>query len=162
MSTKDNVEGADVIAIADAIAAQAHKGQTDKLGNDYIHHPRSVARCVDQTNAAAVAAALLHDVVEDSEMTPADLADCGIPAGVIAAVELLTRRDDVSSDEYYATIVKNPVAMEVKLADLADNTDPARFGRLDEATQRKLITKYTKAYRALGREDLATRLERRL
>ncbi|WP_030169876.1 MULTISPECIES: HD domain-containing protein [Actinomycetes] len=162
MSTKDNGEGADVIAIANVIAAQAHKGQTDKLGNEYIHHPRSVARRVDQSNTAAVVAALLHDVVEDSEMTPADLADRGIPAGVIAAVELLTRRDDVSSDEYYAAIVEDPVALEVKLADLADNTDPARIGLLDETTQRKLIAKYTKAYRALGREDLATRLALRL
>ncbi|ETD31754.1 HD domain-containing protein [Williamsia sp. D3] len=158
MSTKDNGVGADLIAIADTIAVQAHKGQTDKLGNDYIHHPRSVARRVDQTNTAAVAAALLHDVVEDSQTTPVDLADRGIPADVIAAVELLTRRDDVSSDGYYAAIVKDPVALEVKLADLADNTDPARLRLLDEATQRKLIVKYTKAYRALGREDLATHL----
>jgi (p)ppGpp synthase/HD superfamily hydrolase len=152
------VEGADIVAIADAIAAQAHQGQTDKLGNDYIHHPRSVARRVDQSNTAAVVAALLHDVVEDSEMTPEDLADLDIPADVIAAVELLTRRDDVPSDEYYSAIVKDPVALEVKLADLADNTDPARFGLLDEAMQRKLIAKYTKAYRALGREDLAIQL----
>lgn len=161
MGTKDDGKGADIIAIADAIAVQAHHGQTDKLGDEYIHHPRSVARRVDQSNTAAVAAALLHDVVEDSEMTPVDLADRGIPAGVIAAVELLTRRDDVSSDEYYAAIVKDSVALEVKLADLADNTDPARFGLLDEATQRKLIAKYTKAYRSLGRDDLAVQLAKR-
>lgn len=154
--------GSGIVAIADAIAVEAHAGQTDKLGNEYIHHPRSVAGRVAPGNEAAVVAALLHDVVEDSEMTPADLAERGIPAEVIAAVELLTRRDDVSSDDYYAAIAKDPVALEVKLADLADNTDPARLSLLDEATQRKLTTKYTKAYRALGREDLAAALARRV
>ncbi|PZU02188.1 MAG: guanosine-3',5'-bis(diphosphate) 3'-pyrophosphohydrolase [Gordonia sp. (in: high G+C Gram-positive bacteria)] len=158
---KTDRDGTDVVAIADAIAVQAHQGQTDKLGNDYIEHPRSVARRVDQSNPAAIAAALLHDVVEDSEMTPADLADQGIPADVIASVELLTRRDDVSDDDYYAAIVKDAVALEVKLADLADNTDPSRLGLLDEATQRKLTTKYAKAYRALGRDDLAVALAQR-
>ena len=159
MKTDD--EGDDIVAIADAIAVQAHQGQTDKLGNDYIEHPRSVARRVDQSNPVVVAAALLHDVVEDSEITPADLADRGIPTEVIAAVELLTRRSDVSDDDYYAAIVKDAIALEVKLADLSDNTDPARLGLLDKATQRKLITKYTKAYRALGRDDLAAALAQR-
>ena len=158
---KTDRDGTDIVAIADAIAVQAHQDQTDKIGNDYIEHPRSVARRVDQSNPVVVAAALLHDVVEDSEITPADLADRGIPTEVIAAVELLTRRSDVSDDDYYAAIVKDAIALEVKLADLSDNTDPARLGLLDKATQRKLITKYTKAYRALGRDDLAAALAQR-
>ena len=149
---------AGIVAIADAIAVEAHARQTDKLGNKYIHHPRSVARRVDQSNEVAVAAALLHDVVEDSDVTPEDLAERGIPGNVIAVVELLTRRRNVPDGDYYEAIAKHPVALQVKLADLADNTDPARFGLLDEATQRKLITKYTKSYRALGRDDLAAAL----
>lgn len=80
-----------IVATADAIGVEAHAGQTDKLGNEYIHHPRSVARRVDQSDDVAVAAALLHDVVEDSDVTPEDLAERGIPANVIVAVELLTR-----------------------------------------------------------------------
>ncbi|MGK9270722.1 HD domain-containing protein [Williamsia muralis] len=151
-----------IVAIADAIAVEAHAGQTDKLGNEYIHHPRSVARRVDQSNEVAVAAALLHDVVEDSAVAPEDLAERGIPANVIAAVELLTRRRNVPDGDYYEAIAKDPVAQQVKLADLVDNTDPTRLGLLDEATQRNLITKYTKAYRALGREDLAAALAQRL
>lgn len=159
----ENRQGSDqdIVAIADAIAVEAHRGQTDKLGNHYIDHPRSVARRVDPADGAAVAAALLHDVVEDSEFTASDLVDRGIPAGVVAAVQLLTRHDDVPDVDYYAAIVKDPVALAVKLADLADNTDPARLGLLDEAMQTKLITKYTKAYRALGREDLAAELASR-
>lgn len=156
---KDSSPG--IVPIADAIAVEAHAGQTDKLGNEYIHHPRSVARRVDQSDDMAVAAALLHDVVEDSDVTPEDLAERGIPGDVIAAVELLTRRRGVSDDDYYDAIAKVPVALQVKLADLADNTDPARLGLLDEATQRRLITKYTKAYRALGRNDLAVQLAKR-
>nr|WP_020108660.1 hypothetical protein [Nocardia sp. 348MFTsu5.1] len=109
----------------------------------------------------AVTAALLHDVIEDSEFTASDLVDRGIPATVVAAVELLTRHKDVPDTDYYAAIVNDPVALAVKLADLADNTDPARLGLLDEAMQVKLITKYTKAFRALGRVDLAAELASR-
>jgi (p)ppGpp synthase/HD superfamily hydrolase len=158
MSGSNDGTGADMIAIADAVAADAHRGQTDKLGNDYIEHPRSVSRRVDSADTAAVMAALLHDVIEDSAVTSADLAGHGIPERVIAAVELLTRHDHVPAADYYAAIVEDPVALAVKLADLADNTDPARLDLLDEAMQRKLVDKYEAAYRALGREDLAAEL----
>ena len=151
----------DFVAIADAIAVEAHRGQTDKLGNDYIDHPRSVARRIAPANAIVVAAALLHDVVEDSEFTAEDLIVRDIPAEVVAAVQLLTRRDDVPDSDYYAGIAGDPVALAVKLADLADNTDPARLGLLDEAMQTKLIAKYSRAYRALGREELAAELAQR-
>ncbi|PXW31245.1 UNVERIFIED_CONTAM: HD domain-containing protein [Williamsia faeni] len=161
MSERSKQIDLDIVGIADAIAVEAHRGQTDKLGNDYIEHPRSVSRRVDPTNVEAVTAALLHDVIEDSEFTASDLVDRGIPATVVAAVQVLTRHKDVPDTDYYAAIVNDPVALAVKLADLADNTDPARLGLLDEAMQTKLITKYTKAFRALGRENLAAELASR-
>ena len=130
--------------------------------NEELSSGISVARRVVQNDDVAIAAALLHDVVEDSDVTSEDLAERGIPANVIAAVELLTRRRNVPDGDYYEAIAKVPVALQVKLADLADNTDPARFRLLDEATQRKLTTKYTKAYRALGPDDLAAALAQRL
>ncbi|MBT0567226.1 HD domain-containing protein [Williamsia sp. CHRR-6] len=153
--------GTSLVAIADGIAAQAHRGQTDKLGVDYIEHPRAVSRRVDQSDEHLVAAALLHDVIEDSEFTAIDLLARGIPQQVIDTVALVTRDKQQSPDDYYALIRTHPAALAVKLADLGENTDPSRLSRLPLELQQKLMTKYTKAFRALGRDDLADELATR-
>ena len=140
----------DPIARADAIAAQAHAGQVDKAGQPYVGHVRRVASYVDPTNTEARVAALLHDVMEDAGITTAELADQGIPVEAIDAVELLTRRAEVASADYYQRIRDHPIAREVKLADLADNTDPARLATLSEPDQARLTRKYADAYQALG------------
>jgi (p)ppGpp synthase/HD superfamily hydrolase len=138
------------IATADAIAASAHAGQVDKAGKPYVGHVRRVASYVDPGNTDAVVAALLHDVIEDTGITAAELADRGIPALAIEAVELLSRRKDQPPAEYYQLIRDHAIAREVKLADLADNTDPARLATLSEADQERLTRKYANAYEALG------------
>lgn len=142
--------GDDLIDVADRLCLRWHDGHTDKAGKPYIEHPRRVSSYVAADNAEARAAALLHDVLEDSGVDADDLAAEGIPGGVIEAVELLTRRDGISAEEYYRRIKAHPNALEVKLADLADNTDPSRLALLDTATQAKLKRKYLGAYAALG------------
>ena len=133
------------VELARQIATRAHAGQTDKAGRPYIDHPRRVAaRLVDLQEQAA---AWLHDVIEDTEVTAEDLRNAGIDDEVIAAVQLLTRDGD--EDGYYAGIAADPLAREVKLADIADNTDPARTALLDPETRQRLATKYTNARRAL-------------
>jgi (p)ppGpp synthase/HD superfamily hydrolase len=140
----------DPIATADAIAAEAHADQVDKAGNPYVGHVRRVASYVDPANADAVVAALLHDTIEDTGITAAELGDRGISAQAIEAVELLTRRKEQPTAEYYQLIRDHPIAREVKLADLADNTDPVRLARLSESDQERLTRKYTNAYEELG------------
>ncbi|MGB9222732.1 HD domain-containing protein [Mycobacterium sp.] len=140
----------DHIATAEAIASAAHAGQVDKAGMPYVGHVRRVASYVDPSNGDAVVAALLHDVIEDAGVTAADLADRGVPAVAIEAVELLTRRAEVSPTDYYLRIRDHPIAREVKLADLADNTDPGRLATLSEADRTRLTRKYANAYEALG------------
>ncbi|MFD0839386.1 hypothetical protein ACFQ01_09195 [Williamsia serinedens] len=100
-------------------------------------------------------------MIEDSEFTAADLLDRGIPQSVIDVVHKVTRRGDQSPDDYYAEISRDPDAKAVKLADLGENTDRRRMGQLPAETQAKLRTKYTKAFRALGRDDLADELAAR-
>ncbi|MGC5023317.1 HD domain-containing protein [Tsukamurella sp. DT100] len=136
-------------AIADSLAEAAHAGQTDKAGNDYITHPRRVAGLVTPQTAENRAAALLHDVLEDTSVTAHELASAGIPAPVVRAVDLLTRRADVPSEAYYAAIRADPIALAVKRADIADNTDPQRLALLDPATQERLRAKYAAAIAAL-------------
>lgn len=134
------------VAIARRIATEAHAGQIDKAGSPYIDHPRRVAARLTDLRAQAVA--WLHDVIEDTDVTPDDLRGAGIDDDVIAAVQLLTRTGDDGA--YYARIAADPLAREVKLADIADNTDPERTALLDPATRGRLAEKYTNARRALG------------
>lgn len=159
--TVNSSEREGLVALADAIAVEAHRGQTDKLGVDYIEHPRSVSRRIDQGNEVAVAAGLLHDVVEDSDITAEDLLARGVPAKVVEVVTLLTRDKKIPDEDYYAAIRKHDTALVVKLADLADNTDLERFRRLPEPLKQKLTVKYEKAYRALGCDELAKALASR-
>ena len=138
---------------ARAIAEMAHVGQTDKAGNPYVRHPERVATYVrlltggfsakDQQHA--VAAAWLHDVIEDTKVSYGMLREFDIPEPVIEAVRLLTRYPDVAPEVYYANIRENKIALVVKYADLVDNTDPQRLALLPPEQQQRLRAKYERA-----------------
>lgn len=141
----------DIVIHARQLAEQAHAGQADKAGEPYIGHVSRVAMSVAPQEPVFIAAALLHDVVEDSGVTLDELAAEGFPPEVVAAVRLLTRQKDVSPEEYYRQIRSNPIALAVKLSDIADNADPKRLARLDTPTRQRLVTKYRNALLLLGR-----------
>jgi (p)ppGpp synthase/HD superfamily hydrolase len=136
------------VAAAKAIATTAHRGQVDKLGADYIDHPRRVSERLNDPLEQATA--WLHDVLEDSTVTRHDLLEAGIPGGVVEAVTVLTRTDAVSDADYYAGIRANPIALAVKRADIADNLEPWRVKQLDVSVQKRLAAKYGRALAALG------------
>ncbi|MFC9335841.1 phosphohydrolase [Arthrobacter sp. NPDC057009] len=144
----ENLEANPEVAAAKAIATIAHRFQTDKLGDPYIEHPRRVANRLDDPKH--VAAAWLHDVIEDCSITAKDLRAAGISAEVIDAVVLLTRTVENEGDRYYEAIRSNPIALAVKLADIADNTDPVRTARLDPDVRERLAGKYAKALELLA------------
>ena len=108
----------------------AHKDQTDKSGIPYVFHPFHLAE--QMTTEATVVTALLHDVVEDTDYTLADLAEMGFGDEVIAALKLLTHTDGVDYMDYVRAIKTNPIAKAVKLADLRHNSDPTRVDTPDE------------------------------
>ena len=143
---------AELVAAAEAIATQAHAGQVDKGGVDYIEHPRGVAAQFDPaTQPHECAVAWMHDVLEDTDVTADDLRQAGIPFEVIDAVRTLTKNsDEPNLDAYYARITANPLALAVKAADIANNTDPERVAQLDPATRNRLATKYRAAKLKLG------------
>ena len=146
------LSGHELVETAEAIARAAHIGQTDKIGVDYIEHPRRVAERFDRAELPRESAvAWLHDVLEDTPVSAEDLRAKGIPEEVIVAVELLTK-DESEPDltDYYTRIRQNQLALAVKIADIADNTDPARTANLDDETRDRLATKYRKARAALG------------
>lgn len=145
----------DIVAQARDLAHRAHAGQVDKAGRPYIEHVARVAAAVsDDPEAEAVA--WLHDVAEDSPHMHSEL--LGFDLRILEAVGALTRiagSPEISGAmRYYAAIRSNPIALRVKLADIADNSDEARLALLDDETAARLRLKYAKARRALtGGED---------
>ena len=129
---------------ASRLAHVAHCGQTDRAGCAYVDHPARVASRVKEGGGPpeAVAAAWLHDTVEDTWVTPQFLAEAGFPATVLSAVDGVTKREGEPTEAYVRRIVADPLAPMVKRADLADNTDPSRLALLDPSTRRRFETKY--------------------
>ena len=104
---------------------EAHKEQTDKSGLPYVHHPLHLAE--QMTDEVTTVVALLHDVVEDTPFTLADLAQAGFPQDVLDAIALMTHDDGADYMDYVARIKQNPIARTVKLADLTHNSDVTRL-----------------------------------
>ena len=132
-----------------AIAKDAHKGQVDKAGVDYIQHPLFVASLVEGELAKTVA--LLHDVVEDSDWTLEDLRKEGLPEEVVQAVGILTKKRNENYEEYILRVKQNPLARQVKLADLQHNSDLSRLANVTDR-DRKRVAKYQKAIAYLSEE----------
>lgn len=129
------------------LAKRAHAGQTDKAGQDYFLHCERVASRVHDEKEKMVA--YLHDVLEDCDDSFVhELFE--FPVDVLKAVILLTRNVDISQELYYTSIKENDLALAVKKADIADNTDETRLSILDESTQKRLRKKYSKALRLLN------------
>ena len=105
------------------IAYAAHHGQVDYNGIPYIFHPIHLAEAME--DEISCCAALLHDVVEDTEVTMEELAQ-EFPTEVIEVLKLLTHAEGVDYFDYVRAIKKNPIAMKIKLADIAHNSDQSR------------------------------------
>ena len=127
------------------ISFNAHKDQVDKCGMPYVYHPYHVAERMKSEISTCVA--LLHDVVEDTDITLDDLKAQGFPDEVINALSLLTHKKNIPYMDYIKAIKENPIATEVKLADLGHNIDYTRIGKLEALTEadRKRLAKYGKA-----------------
>ena len=133
---------------------KAHAGQTDKAGNDYYLHPIAVMnRLPAEVDVEVKLAALLHDVLEDTPYTRQQLSEMGYTERTLEAVELVTHQpgDQRTYAEKISGIIAsaNRDAIQVKLADMSENSDPARLELLDPAKREYLIEKYSAPLRAL-------------
>ena len=115
-----------MIRSAFLLAKEAHSGQRDKAGADYILHPYHVSQFV-KGGPFEITAALLHDVVEDTAVTLDELRRKGFPDIVVNAVDAVTRRPGEARDTYLRRVKNNPAARLVKLADLKHNSDLTRI-----------------------------------
>ncbi|MDQ1041398.1 (p)ppGpp synthase/HD superfamily hydrolase [Streptomyces sp. V3I8] len=129
---------------ADGFAAEAHLGQTDKIGVPYIEHVRAVAAGLAPFGWELQMAGLLHDIVEDTPWTFERLLQRGVPASVVRIVEFVTN-DDRSYTEKLKRIATDRDATLVKIADNAHNSRPDRVRALSPAQRERLEAKYAKA-----------------
>lgn len=116
--------------IALELAVEKHKNQTDKAGNPYILHPLHVMENVNSKDGKIVA--ILHDIIEDTDITEDYLLKIGLSKRIVDAVVALTRSKDIDYQEYIKNLSSNPLAKEVKLADLEHNMDLKRLPTLEE------------------------------
>lgn len=127
------------------IAYEAHKNQVDKSGVPYIYHPIHVAEQMDTENECIIA--LLHDVVEDTNVTFKQLEEV-FSKEIIDIIKLLTREENIEYDEYIKRIKNNSIACKVKIADLTHNLDKTRLDFVTEVDVKR-NEKYKKALQIL-------------
>ena len=148
------------VQLAIEVATKAHEGQVDKLGEDYKNHPLRVHRNLTTnpkfknldalTREDCEVAALLHDVIEDTPITAAELLEMGFSDRSIKLVQLLTKDKSKPKDEYFAPISEEPLARMIKLADIADNRNRKRVAGLEPEMAERLKKKYIYAMDAIG------------
>jgi (p)ppGpp synthase/HD superfamily hydrolase len=151
------------LAQVDALAERAHRGQYDKIGVPYIAHVRAVSAGLAPFGTGLRMAGLLHDVVEDTALTAADLLAEGVPAAVVATVLKVTKREGVPYPEMLAGIVDDQAACLVKISDNAHNSLAERWEGLNPDDRVRLAAKYTGAravlWPAVAEADAAAILE---
>lgn len=139
-----------LLADAIKIAVTHHEGQFDKGGNAYVLHCLKVMHYLKSDDEELQAIAVLHDVVEDTDVTYQDLSMCGMTERVISGVRALTKQRGQSADEYMEAVCSNHDAMRVKLCDLRHNSDIRRLKGVTEKDIRR-IEKYHKMYMEISK-----------
>jgi (p)ppGpp synthase/HD superfamily hydrolase len=131
------------------IAAAAHSGQEDKQGGPYITHPLRVMNLCTDPRAQIVA--VLHDVVEDTDTTLDELRGAGFSTEILEAVRCATHPRGVTYTDYIVRLKANPIARQVKLADLTDNSRIERLLMRPEKVDKDLtrMARYLFSYKFL-------------
>lgn len=124
-----------------ALATKAHEGQIDKAGKPYLDHPLFVMENVNSLEEKIVA--VLHDAVEDSELTFEQLKSAGFPEVIVKAIEAITKIEGEAYATYLERVIANPIALRVKIADVTHNLDLRRISNPTEADFQR-IAKYKK------------------
>lgn len=131
------------LTLAIRIALGAHGDTLDKGGMPYILHPLHVMDCVDSIDAKIVA--VLHDTIEDTSQTLVGLWTAGFSDEIIDAIDAISKRKGEKNQDYWARVKANPLALRVKLADIAHNSSEGRLAALPKEEADYLRNKYSKA-----------------
>lgn len=107
------------------LACKAHEGQVDKAGQPYILHPLRLM--LKFKNKQEQVVAVLHDAIEDSDMTLEYLASYGFSELTLDALDCLSKRKNESYEEFIERILTNELARKIKIEDIKDNLDLTRI-----------------------------------
>ena len=129
----------EMLSQAILIATNAHAGQFDKGGLPYILHPLKVMHYLKSTDEELMCIAVLHDVVEDTKTTYAELIEAGMSDRVIAGLKGVTKMPGQTVQEYKDGVFANVDSMRVKLADLRHNTDIRRLKGVTEKDIQRMV-----------------------
>jgi len=130
------------LAKAIMLAAKYHEGQEDKGGNPYVFHPiRLMLKAVTEEEQIV---AVLHDTIEDTDLTLDDLRNEGFSERIVEAVDTLSKRKKEPYEDFIVRIKQNPLARRVKVYDLQDNMNLSRIKKPSEKDKKRL-EKYSKA-----------------
>lgn len=139
-----------LLEVAADLCLKAHTGQRDKAGKAYFLHPFRVALACEKDEEKIVA--LLHDVLEDSDLSPNDLLKQGFPQDIVDAVVSVTKQDSENYEDFIVRAKKNPIGRVVKLHDLEDNLDASRLDTFTPDMAGR-FTKYVAALRFMQSDD---------
>ena len=143
---KNKEEYAKLLDKAAFICVTKHQGQRDKMGCAYFQHPMRVAmRCSTEDEKIV---ALLHDTIEDTDVSPEYLLGEGFPPNIVDAILSVTKKDGESYEDFVTRAKENPIGRMVKIHDLEDNLDVMRLDEVSPDMAAR-FTKYLKALRFL-------------
>ena len=128
-----------------SLAVEGHKGQEDKAGAPYILHPLRLMFKMDSEEK--MIAAILHDLIEDTETTLDDLKEYGFDTGILEAIDSVTRRDEEGYEEFIDRAGLHPIGADIKMADIQDNMDLSRISFIGDRDLKRL----KKYHRAMAR-----------
>lgn len=131
-------------------AEECHREQVDRNGAKYILHPMQVMSRMETETEKIVG--VLHDVVEDTPITLQILKEKGYSEEIVAAIDCLTKREGETYEDFIERCKQNPIALQVKIADLEDNMDIRRIDVLTEKDMERL-NRYLRAWRYLTRGE---------
>ena len=129
-----------------SLAIEAHKGKVDKAGAPYILHPLRVM--FQMETKEEMIAAVLHDVLEDTAITPDQLKEMGFSETVLEALDSVTKRAGETYEDFVRRAALHPIGKKIKLADLRDNMDLSRLEKITDNDIRR-VKKYHSALKII-------------
>lgn len=135
-----------ILDAAVALACRVHAGQVDKSGKPYILHPLRLMLKFEDVDEQVVS--VLHDVVEDGDVTLDELRELGVSSAAVAAIDCLSKREGEVYEDFIARIKPNDLARRVKIADIRDNLDLTRLPQVSDKDLQR-VAKYHRALREL-------------
>lgn len=138
----------EILNAALVFATNAHAGQFDKSGMPYILHPLKVMHYLNTDNEILNAAALLHDVIEDCNVSYNDIYKLfafDFEAGnrIVNILKCLTKQNGETKEQYKEKVFSSIDSMLIKKADLTHNSDIRRLKGITEKDIKRTIEYHT-------------------